>query len=908
MNGGHTSSGLTSPGSSRGTLPNADKTAATVRRYWPWLLFAMAGIACSRLFAAEPGTSPFLAEDIPSGLSKVPSGLPDVPSGLSRVTLSAVAPSPSTESAISSEGSARTAEQAASSSTAWSPAESSVPVTNAGAVNATAQATVDVARAPASPPAAVASHPAFKPAAAAPASSEERLAVASLELALAARSNPPGRTWQDAAKTADWAGAAELIDGLPAAARSEPGARYARAVAARELGQWAVALEALTGLESALPLLHDEIKTARAHCQMEVGPYEEAYQYFTREQSPENLILAARTCLNAADLPRAQQTVERAVEKIRKQGESKRGRRNEIAARSLRARILEARGMLKPAARDWLWLATEAPIEGVSASADVDYERLSGQKLNTTQRLERMRTFSLEGMLDQTLREQERLAAAPGVAPTRLDISSALAWAYYHSRKDYAKAAELFQESAQLSSDNQVKYRFFAARALSRANFDDRAINEYREIARRYPTSGYTEQAHYRIASLEYGLGRWDRAELAYTQYLDRYAKNGGGKYAGSSRYELAISRLGAKQRTDEAANTLGQLARKERRPERRAMLSHLEAVALETTEEPNKMLEAIQRYRAVIEEQPLSFAALASAARLRDLGRTEVHRSRLQAQSFGGGTDALARLSEMPEKARFLAAIGLHTDAERALFEERAEVQRRYADRNGQALCEMYGALDRGYRSYSLADGLLRSDDLGSPPSASNLWAWRCAYPEPYRDIVESVEQRYRLPESLVHAVMRQESGFRPNVVSPVGAVGLMQLMPYTAQRAAEEITQQPGAPWVPDPNRPTNVLNNVELGGFYLSKLLTMLNGQMPVAVAAYNAGPSAVSRWLEGGEDLPIDVWVARIPYTETRDYVSHVLGNWLAYRYLANPNELPEMTLALIPGTRAAADAY
>jgi hypothetical protein len=50
------------------------------------------------------------------------------------------------------------------------------------------------------------------------------------------------------------------------------------------------------------------------------------------------------------------------------------------------------------------------------------------------------------------------------------------------------------------------------------------------------------------------------------------------------------------------------------------------------------------------------------------------------------------------------------------------------------------------------------------------------------------------------------------------------------------------------------------------------------------------------------------VARIPYTETRDYVSYVLGNYLAYRYLNNPRELPELKLALIPGTRAAADAY
>src|SRR5690606_20021501 len=202
----------------------------------------------------------------------------------------------------------------------------------------------------------------------------------------------------------------------------------------------------------------------------------------------------------------------------------------------------------------------------------------------------------------------------------------------------------------------------------------------------------------------------------------------------------------------------------------------------------------------------------------------------------------------------------------------------------------------------------LLRRDDLGRLPSADNLWAWRCKYPEPYRDLVSAVEARYHLPPSLVHAVMRQESGFRPAVVSPAGAVGLMQLMPNTAMRAAEEIMQQPGAPWVPDPKQPTNVLNNLELGGYYLSKLLSMLAGQLPVVVAAYNAGPIAVSSWLEGGEDQPIDVWVGRIPYTETRDYVSIVLGNWLAYRYLDDPTELPELELALVPGVRAAPDAY
>jgi soluble lytic murein transglycosylase len=81
-----------------------------------------------------------------------------------------------------------------------------------------------------------------------------------------------------------------------------------------------------------------------------------------------------------------------------------------------------------------------------------------------------------------------------------------------------------------------------------------------------------------------------------------------------------------------------------------------------------------------------------------------------------------------------------------------------------------------------------------------------------------------------------------------------------------------------------------------------------QMPLAVAAYNAGPTTVSRWIEGGEDLPVDVWVARIPYQETRHYVAKVMGNWLAYRYLDDPTRLPQLDLELKPGTRATPGAY
>jgi soluble lytic murein transglycosylase len=82
-------------------------------------------------------------------------------------------------------------------------------------------------------------------------------------------------------------------------------------------------------------------------------------------------------------------------------------------------------------------------------------------------------------------------------------------------------------------------------------------------------------------------------------------------------------------------------------------------------------------------------------------------------------------------------------------------------------------------------------------------------------------------------------------------------------------------------------------------LRKLLGSFEKSLPLAIAAYNAGPSAVGEWLVGATDLDADVWVARIPFDETRSYVARVLGNLARYEWLAGgdvavlrlPVELP-----------------
>jgi soluble lytic murein transglycosylase len=150
---------------------------------------------------------------------------------------------------------------------------------------------------------------------------------------------------------------------------------------------------------------------------------------------------------------------------------------------------------------------------------------------------------------------------------------------------------------------------------------------------------------------------------------------------------------------------------------------------------------------------------------------------------------------------------------------------------------------------------------------------------------------------------VMRQESEFRPDARSWVGATGLMQLMPQTAERAAGEL----GLKYQPE--RLEQASYNLELGAFYLSKLLKIFQQRVVLAVAAYNAGPQAAARWLEGGRKLDADLWVARIPYRETREYVQRVTENWARYRYLTEgKRETAELSLELPSSVRLDRAAY
>ena len=125
------------------------------------------------------------------------------------------------------------------------------------------------------------------------------------------------------------------------------------------------------------------------------------------------------------------------------------------------------------------------------------------------------------------------------------------------------------------------------------------------------------------------------------------------------------------------------------------------------------------------------------------------------------------------------------------------------------------------------------------------------------YTSTINWYADHYRLPKSLVHAVVTAESAYDPNAISRTGAVGLMQLMPETARRYGVKNRRNPS--------------DNLSGGTRYLRDLLNMFNNDLALALAAFNAGENAVK---DNGNRVP--------PYAETREYVKKVIEYYRKYQ--------------------------
>ena len=150
--------------------------------------------------------------------------------------------------------------------------------------------------------------------------------------------------------------------------------------------------------------------------------------------------------------------------------------------------------------------------------------------------------------------------------------------------------------------------------------------------------------------------------------------------------------------------------------------------------------------------------------------------------------------------------------------------------------------------------------------------------FPLPYQKAVVNYAKNYQIPQALIYAIIRQESGFRDDVVSSAGAQGLMQVMPATARAVSKT-----GKIAYSDKKELFSSQKNINIGTAYLQQLGKRFSQHPLLMVAAYNAGPRQAAHWWKTHPPKDIDIWIETLPWYETRNYIKNVIAFYAVYQY-------------------------
>ncbi len=434
-----------------------------------------------------------------------------------------------------------------------------------------------------------------------------------------------------------------------------------------------------------------------------------------------------------------------------------------------------------------------------------------------------------------------------------------------------AQAAELFNRRrlfhealAVLDGVEGPAAALHRGRALQALRRHADAVREFSTYLRHYPRDARA-RAEY-ASSLE-RLGRWREALEIYTD-LGRAGSFGRGR---------ALQALG---RTEEALSAFRAAPEAEARWRAARLLERLE-----------RFPEALAVYESLaFDTSPLAddaaLRSLVLARRRGQIGREAEYRRRLSP-----GLAYLAGVETAPPPApvdedhvpngavRLASALLDFLGAEAGRDWARAEVDllltRGAPEERLQAARWLKESGDY-HRALRAAVALL--------PHLPSERLLRLLYPLAYWDLIREAAERFQLDPFLVLAIMRTESHFRADAISIADARGLMQILPSTGEWIAGRAGWRSSTEALFDP------AHNILLGAWYIRHLLDTFDGEYLYAIAAYNGGWGSVQRWVASPEyreriDFP---WV--VGFTETREYISLVLGDWLMYRrlYGASPD--------------------
>ncbi len=433
--------------------------------------------------------------------------------------------------------------------------------------------------------------------------------------------------------------------------------------------------------------------------------------------------------------------------------------------------------------------------------------------------------------------------------------------------RSHAVAAEFFRRDVALRQAHADDSLYYLERIALAQGREADALAIARTLARDYPKSSLAARGFYLIAEAREDRGALGPALGLYREAADRFPAS---RWGSQARWRIGWVAYRQRQWAGARADWL-RLA--EQAPDAEASPAGLYWAARAAAALGRADL-ATDGYRRAAQTYPDTYYGQMAASRLGAGLRVGIEATPTDPPA--GEIAAFDRFKELDTLAQVEDAVHeLEVAAKEASPARRVQIgtllSRRYAQQDQVNL-----AIQTAEQARLLA-GHQRSiwQPVGRPLP---LALWEALYPRAQWDVIGQASARAGADPYLVAGVIREESRFDPQAVSSAGAYGLMQLIPGTARSAARDLGMPP-----PDLRALADPATNIALGTVVLAAESRRF-GRVDLALAAYNAGPEPVRRWLAQRGGMEADAFVEEIPYDETRNYVKTVLQSAAMYRWL------------------------
>ncbi len=454
--------------------------------------------------------------------------------------------------------------------------------------------------------------------------------------------------------------------------------------------------------------------------------------------------------------------------------------------------------------------------------------------------------------------------------------------------------------AAPVSSSDKCRAFFEWGTALQKLNHKEEAVEGYDGVERSSCSGILLTRALYWKGVMESELRRYDEAEDSFRKLAKQ---SDDGRYRDDAYYRLyrIYSSQNASDRADEALRELIELSEGDMKEkylwdeafgafqgkdyERASSLFDkiIETRSIGTEAQPQALYwkarlaeirsgkklggGAAVLYRRILKTYPFSFYALFAETRLGESAVTPAI-AKIKASS-SKGMEGFRLVDSLNRKGDHAAAADV--------LDYLTHLNPEITVQNPEAIAQRW--MDSGdfNRALEIATDRQNKSVFDINLDKANALT-RAMYPPAYLADVKEAARVNGLPLPLILGVMREESLFLRGVRSHAGAVGLMQLMPATAQREARSLGRSVSYADLKNPS------DNIQIGSAFLRKMLDLFGNQMSLAVMSYNAGPGNVARWLRTQGEMPLDEFIESIPFTETRGYVKRVLRSAHIYGHL------------------------